>query len=194
RPHPRRPYRGCVYLQDSADYGAIGKHVIVVIVPLARRTRGGRAFEDQRRHLASHDGNDAGERRDDACHRRYDGPYQDLPVPPHRLLFDPGFLITQPPLNVTLADGLRAEATDGCGWPAGALCQARPNDMDASGFKRTSPSSLQLGVRRMIIFFATHAGLGGVLRDLRVVAINVAMGGIIPCDATGTRISATRSQ
>jgi hypothetical protein len=35
RPHPRRPNRGCMYLQDTADYSAIGNHVIVVIIPLA---------------------------------------------------------------------------------------------------------------------------------------------------------------
>src|SRR5262249_27992558 len=47
RPHPRRPYRGCMYLQDTADDDAIGKHVIVVIVPLARGPACRCAFEDQ---------------------------------------------------------------------------------------------------------------------------------------------------
>jgi hypothetical protein len=36
-----------VHFQDSADHDAIGKYVIVVIVPLAGRAAGRRAFEDQ---------------------------------------------------------------------------------------------------------------------------------------------------
>src|SRR5262249_24907346 len=47
RPHPRRPCRGRVYLQDAADDGAIGKHVEVVVVPLTGWARGRGAFEDQ---------------------------------------------------------------------------------------------------------------------------------------------------
>jgi len=38
RPHPRRSYRGRMYLHDTADYGAIGKHVEIIIVPRARRS------------------------------------------------------------------------------------------------------------------------------------------------------------
>src|SRR5262249_49266998 len=47
RPHPRRPCRGRMCLQDAADYGAIGNHVVVVVTPLARGTRGRGAFEGQ---------------------------------------------------------------------------------------------------------------------------------------------------
>src|SRR5215471_7208266 len=36
RPSPRRPYRGRMYLQDTTDYGAIGKHVVVILIPLMR--------------------------------------------------------------------------------------------------------------------------------------------------------------
>src|SRR5262249_40652999 len=50
RPHPRRPYRGRMY-QNTTDYGAIGKHVVVILIPLAGGTRGRCAFEDQ---LLSH--------------------------------------------------------------------------------------------------------------------------------------------
>jgi hypothetical protein len=35
RPHPRRPYRGRMYLQDAADYSAIGQHIEIIIVPVA---------------------------------------------------------------------------------------------------------------------------------------------------------------
>src|SRR5215467_539203 len=50
RPHPGRAYRGRVYLQDSSDHGTIGKHVVVVIVPVARWAGGRGAFEDQIGH------------------------------------------------------------------------------------------------------------------------------------------------
>jgi hypothetical protein len=36
--------------KNTTDYGTIGKHVIVVIVPLAGWARSGGAFEDQRGH------------------------------------------------------------------------------------------------------------------------------------------------
>jgi hypothetical protein len=36
RPDPRRPYRGRMYFHDAADDSTIRKHVIVVIVPIAR--------------------------------------------------------------------------------------------------------------------------------------------------------------
>jgi hypothetical protein len=39
-------WRG-MHLQDAADNGAIGEHVVVVIVPLAGRTGSRRALEDQ---------------------------------------------------------------------------------------------------------------------------------------------------
>jgi hypothetical protein len=35
RPHPRRSDRRCIGLEDAADHGAIGKHVEIVIVPVA---------------------------------------------------------------------------------------------------------------------------------------------------------------
>src|SRR5262245_59654640 len=35
-PHPGASYRRRMYLQDTTDDGAIGNHVIVVIVPVAR--------------------------------------------------------------------------------------------------------------------------------------------------------------
>jgi hypothetical protein len=38
RPHPRRPYRRRVYLQDTADYGAIGEHVVIILIPFRGRT------------------------------------------------------------------------------------------------------------------------------------------------------------
>ena len=40
-PHPRRPYRGGMYLQDAADDSAIGKHVEIIIVPVAGWARSG---------------------------------------------------------------------------------------------------------------------------------------------------------
>jgi hypothetical protein len=39
-PHPRRPSRRRVYLQDAADDSTFGKHVVIVVVPLARRAGG----------------------------------------------------------------------------------------------------------------------------------------------------------
>ena len=47
RPRPRRSYRGGGRLHDPADDDAIGKHVVVVIVPVAGGTKGGRASEDE---------------------------------------------------------------------------------------------------------------------------------------------------
>jgi len=41
RPHPGRAYRGCTCFQDSADYRAIGNHVVVVITPFAGSACGG---------------------------------------------------------------------------------------------------------------------------------------------------------
>lgn len=36
RPHPRFSDRRSIHLEDTADDNAIGKHVVVVIVPFAR--------------------------------------------------------------------------------------------------------------------------------------------------------------
>jgi hypothetical protein len=47
RPHPRRSDRRRVHFEDAADNGAVGEHVEIVVVPLAGRARGGRAFEDE---------------------------------------------------------------------------------------------------------------------------------------------------
>src|SRR5262249_30511748 len=47
RPEPRRIYRRGRRLHDPADDDAIGNHVVVVVTPLARDTRGRRALEDQ---------------------------------------------------------------------------------------------------------------------------------------------------
>src|SRR4029077_12137016 len=47
RPHPRRALRCRVHLHDAADDCAVGENVEVVVGPLARRARGGRALEDQ---------------------------------------------------------------------------------------------------------------------------------------------------
>jgi hypothetical protein len=46
RPHPRRPYRGRMYLQDTANESAICENVVVVIIPLAGRARERGALED----------------------------------------------------------------------------------------------------------------------------------------------------
>jgi hypothetical protein len=35
RPHPRRFDRGRIGLEDTADNDAIGKHIVIVIVPFA---------------------------------------------------------------------------------------------------------------------------------------------------------------
>jgi len=48
RPHPGASYRCRVYLQDAPDNGAICQHVVVLIIPLAGRTRGRCPFEDER--------------------------------------------------------------------------------------------------------------------------------------------------
>jgi hypothetical protein len=34
-PHPRHSYGRRVYLEDSADNGAIGEHVVIGFIPLA---------------------------------------------------------------------------------------------------------------------------------------------------------------
>src|SRR5262249_40179723 len=49
RPHPGRANGRGVHLNDAPDDSAIGEGVEIVIVPLAGWTRGGGAFEDQRR-------------------------------------------------------------------------------------------------------------------------------------------------
>src|SRR5438128_9899414 len=46
-PHPRRTNGRGGDLQDAADDSAIGQHIVVVVVPLARGARGGCAFERQ---------------------------------------------------------------------------------------------------------------------------------------------------
>src|SRR6516164_9954035 len=48
RPHPRRPYRGRMYLHDTADDSAMGEHVEIVVVPLAGRAASRRALDCQR--------------------------------------------------------------------------------------------------------------------------------------------------
>jgi hypothetical protein len=47
RPHPRRPYRRCIGVEDAADSFAIGQHVVILFVPLARGPAGRCAFEDE---------------------------------------------------------------------------------------------------------------------------------------------------
>jgi hypothetical protein len=47
RPHPRHSYGRGVGLVGAADHDATRKHVEIVVVPFARRTRGQCAFEDQ---------------------------------------------------------------------------------------------------------------------------------------------------
>jgi hypothetical protein len=37
RPYPWRSFGRCVYLEDAADDSAIGKHVEIVVIPLAGR-------------------------------------------------------------------------------------------------------------------------------------------------------------
>jgi len=49
--HPWRSYRRGVHLQDAADHDAIGKHIIVVIVPVAGWAARRRALEDERSHV-----------------------------------------------------------------------------------------------------------------------------------------------
>jgi len=47
RPHPRRPdWRG-VYLEDAADNYAFGKHVVIIVAPVAAQARGRCALEGQ---------------------------------------------------------------------------------------------------------------------------------------------------
>ena len=53
RPHPRRSYRGGVHLHNAADSRTVGKHVIVVIVPLAGWAACLGRLEDQRGHGAA---------------------------------------------------------------------------------------------------------------------------------------------
>jgi hypothetical protein len=45
RPHPRASYGRRVGLEDAADSGAIGKHVVIVLIPLARRAARRSMFE-----------------------------------------------------------------------------------------------------------------------------------------------------
>src|SRR5262249_44164376 len=40
RPQPRRPYGCRLYLEDATDNLAVGKHIVVVVAPLAGRARG----------------------------------------------------------------------------------------------------------------------------------------------------------
>ena len=40
RPHPRRALRCRVHLHDAADHLAVGKHIVVVVAPLAGQARG----------------------------------------------------------------------------------------------------------------------------------------------------------
>src|SRR5262249_56365291 len=49
RPHPRASYGRSFGLEDAPDHEAIGEHVVIVVAPLTGSTRGGCAFEDQRR-------------------------------------------------------------------------------------------------------------------------------------------------
>jgi hypothetical protein len=51
RPMLQSPRR--IGLEDAADHGAIGKHIKIVVFPLAGRARSGRAFEDQTGHIVS---------------------------------------------------------------------------------------------------------------------------------------------
>src|SRR5262249_43342559 len=46
-PHPRRADRRRIGLEDAADNLAIGEHVVIIVTPLAGRTRGRCAFEDE---------------------------------------------------------------------------------------------------------------------------------------------------
>jgi len=47
RPHPRRPNRGCMYLQEAANNGAVGNDVVIIVTPLTGRARGRGSLEDQ---------------------------------------------------------------------------------------------------------------------------------------------------
>src|SRR5215831_15346871 len=48
RPYPWRILRrGACTFMDAADDGTIGEHIVVVVVPLARESRGGRALENE---------------------------------------------------------------------------------------------------------------------------------------------------
>src|SRR5262249_48956618 len=98
-------------------------------------------------------GNNACDRSDDARYCRHDGPRQHLAMTTHCLLFDPGFSVTQPPLDEAFGDGFLTEAADGCDRPAGALQKAGANNIDASGFKRAQPSFFHQAVWRAIILF-----------------------------------------
>jgi hypothetical protein len=47
-PHPGRSYGRGGSIENAADNRAFAKHVKIIVVPLAGRARGGRAFKDQR--------------------------------------------------------------------------------------------------------------------------------------------------
>jgi hypothetical protein len=47
RPPPRGANWPGIGVEDAADDNAVGEHIVIVIVPLARRAGGGRALEDQ---------------------------------------------------------------------------------------------------------------------------------------------------
>ncbi len=46
-PHPGLAYGRGIGLEDAADDSAVGERIEVVVIPLAGRARGGRAFEDE---------------------------------------------------------------------------------------------------------------------------------------------------
>lgn len=48
RPEPRHPHGRGGGLQDAADNSDVREHVVIVVIPLARRTAGRGALEDQR--------------------------------------------------------------------------------------------------------------------------------------------------
>src|SRR5215813_2556515 len=52
-PHPRHSDGRGVNLEDAADNAAVRQHVVILIVPLARRTRGPCALQDQVGHRPS---------------------------------------------------------------------------------------------------------------------------------------------
>jgi hypothetical protein len=54
RPHPWHSYRRRVGFENAADNDAVRQHVIVVIIPFARRTACCRSFKDQLGHVIDH--------------------------------------------------------------------------------------------------------------------------------------------
>jgi hypothetical protein len=52
-PHPGASYWRRIGLEDAADNGAVGEHVVVIVIPRAGRARSRRALKDQLSHCTN---------------------------------------------------------------------------------------------------------------------------------------------